>query len=139
MGRDITIDNTPFEVWLAFQLRHLTGKAHRESTAELARWRRFVTLASRYVYTGVRCDLHRPHEPLTSASVFILTTASIGDDHLRFADVHMAVVPVGKVDYSVTKGGVRLWAVVFVFIVLCSSLYSVFHNSELAVGELDGT
>lgn len=49
--------------------------------------------------------------------------------------MHMALVPAGKVDYSVTKGGLRLWAVVFVFIILCSCLYTVFQGTELAYGE----
>jgi len=49
-------------------------------------------------------------------------------DHLA-ADVHLAVVP-SKIDYSVTKGGLRLWGVLFVFIVLCSSMYGLVQQAE---------
>jgi hypothetical protein len=52
----------------------------------------------------------------------------------------MLVPTANKVDYSMTKGGLRLWAVVFVFIFMCSSLYTVFSAHELAemaVGELN--
>ncbi len=44
-----------------------------------------------------------------------------------------------RVDYSVTKGGLRVWAVLFIFIFLCSSLYTVFSAREIAeltVGEV---
>ncbi|KAM3727269.1 Aspartyl/asparaginyl beta-hydroxylase [Dirofilaria immitis] len=37
-----------------------------------------------------------------------------------------------RVDYSVTKGGLRLWAVLFVFVILCSSFYALFSTMELA-------
>ncbi|VDK50011.1 unnamed protein product [Anisakis simplex] len=43
-----------------------------------------------------------------------------------------------RIDYSVTKGGLRTWAVLFVFIFLCSSLYTIFSAkdlTELVVGE----
>ncbi|VDK37271.1 unnamed protein product [Gongylonema pulchrum] len=44
----------------------------------------------------------------------------------------MAVmVAPSKVDYSVTKGGLRLWAVLLVFVVLCSSLYTLFSAKDL--------
>ncbi|CAJ0949247.1 unnamed protein product, partial [Mesorhabditis belari] len=37
-----------------------------------------------------------------------------------------------RVDYSVTKGGARTWAVLLVFMFLCSSLYTVFSAKEVA-------
>ncbi len=36
-----------------------------------------------------------------------------------------------RVDYSVSKGGLRLWAVLFVFIVLCSSLYTALSSRDM--------
>lgn len=36
-----------------------------------------------------------------------------------------------RLDYSVTKGGLRLWIVVIVFILLISGLVTVFSNKEL--------
>ncbi|MFH4974056.1 hypothetical protein AB6A40_000765 [Gnathostoma spinigerum] len=35
-----------------------------------------------------------------------------------------------KVDYSVTKGGVRSWVVLLVFVLLCSSLYTIFSTKQ---------
>ncbi|KAL3990553.1 Aspartyl/Asparaginyl beta-hydroxylase family protein [Acanthocheilonema viteae] len=53
----------------------------------------------------------------------------------------MAVmVASSKVDYSVTKGGLRLWAVLLVFVILCSSFYTLFstmESTEVAF-EIDG-
>lgn len=47
------------------------------------------------------------------------------------APMAVMVTP-SKVDYSVTKGGLRLWAVLLVFVVLCSSLYTLFSAKEMA-------
>ncbi|OZC09010.1 hypothetical protein X798_03940 [Onchocerca flexuosa] len=45
----------------------------------------------------------------------------------------MAVmVAPSRVDYSVTKGGLRLWVVLLVFVILCSSFYTLFSTMELA-------
>uniref|UniRef100_A0A0R3RSC5 Asp_Arg_Hydrox domain-containing protein n=1 Tax=Elaeophora elaphi TaxID=1147741 RepID=A0A0R3RSC5_9BILA len=45
----------------------------------------------------------------------------------------MAVmVTPNRVDYSMTKGGLRLWAVLLVFVILCSSFYTLFSTMELA-------
>ncbi|PAV85118.1 hypothetical protein WR25_04534 [Diploscapter pachys] len=59
------------------------------------------------------------------------------------AGVHpmtVALAPAPKVDYSVTKGGARTWAVLLVFFFLCSSLYTVFSAKEIAelAVDLDG-
>ncbi|VDM95672.1 unnamed protein product [Thelazia callipaeda] len=40
------------------------------------------------------------------------------------------VVASSKVDYSVTKGGLKLWAVILVFVILCSSLYTLFSAKQ---------
>ncbi|KAK6112788.1 Aspartyl/Asparaginyl beta-hydroxylase family protein [Brugia pahangi] len=53
----------------------------------------------------------------------------------------MAVmVAPSRVDYSVTKGGLRLWTVLLVFVILCSSFYTLFSTMELAevAFEIDG-
>eukprot|EP00081_Caenorhabditis_elegans_P004410 NP_001123164.1 Uncharacterized protein CELE_K09A9.6 [Caenorhabditis elegans] len=42
----------------------------------------------------------------------------------------VALTPVPKVDYSVTKGGARTWIVLLVFIFLCSSLYTIFSAKD---------
>lgn len=36
-----------------------------------------------------------------------------------------------RLDYSMTKGGLRLWIVVIVFVLLVSGLITVFSNKEL--------
>lgn len=46
------------------------------------------------------------------------------------APVAVMITP-SKVDYSVTKGGVRLWVVLLVFVILCSSFYTLFSTMEL--------
>uniref|UniRef100_A0A915BAT3 Aspartyl/asparaginy/proline hydroxylase domain-containing protein n=1 Tax=Parascaris univalens TaxID=6257 RepID=A0A915BAT3_PARUN len=44
----------------------------------------------------------------------------------------MAVmVAPNRIDYSVTKGGLRTWVVLFVFIFLCSGLYTIFSARDL--------
>ncbi|VDM20632.1 unnamed protein product [Wuchereria bancrofti] len=50
------------------------------------------------------------------------------------------MVAPSRVDYSVTKGGLRLWTVLFVFVILCSSFYTLFSTMELAevAFEIDG-
>ncbi|CAG9533667.1 unnamed protein product [Cercopithifilaria johnstoni] len=55
------------------------------------------------------------------------------------APMAVMVAP-SRVDYSVTKGGVRLWAVLLVFVILCSSFYTLFSTVELAevAFEIDG-
>ncbi|VDK68106.1 unnamed protein product [Onchocerca ochengi] len=53
----------------------------------------------------------------------------------------MAVmVAPSRVDYSVTKGGLRLWGVLLVFVILCSSFYTLFSTMESAelAFEFDG-
>ncbi|TKR58619.1 hypothetical protein L596_030041 [Steinernema carpocapsae] len=55
--------------------------------------------------------------------------SSIGAGHVH--NMAVIVAPT-KVDYSVTKGGIRIWAVLFVFVFLCSSLYTVFSEGELS-------
>ncbi|CAJ0610193.1 unnamed protein product [Cylicocyclus nassatus] len=42
----------------------------------------------------------------------------------------VALAPVPKIDYSVTKGGARTWAVLLVFLFLCSGLYTIFSSRE---------
>ncbi|CAB3410281.1 unnamed protein product [Caenorhabditis bovis] len=42
----------------------------------------------------------------------------------------VALTPVPKVDYSVTKGGARTWIVLLVFFFLCSSLYTIFSAKD---------
>ncbi|KHJ85525.1 hypothetical protein OESDEN_14747 [Oesophagostomum dentatum] len=42
----------------------------------------------------------------------------------------VALAPVPKIDYSVTKGGARTWAVLLVFLFLCSGLYTIFSSKE---------
>jgi hypothetical protein len=114
--------DAPFELWLAVRTRRTVTALVDATVGELRKLAVFVRLAGLLVYRGVQLLLlHHAPDAFTPST--------------PIADMHMAVVPVSKVDYSVTKGGLRLWAVVFLFIVLCSSLYSVFHNSELAIGE----
>ncbi|KAK6766810.1 hypothetical protein RB195_026220 [Necator americanus] len=43
----------------------------------------------------------------------------------------VALAPVPRIDYSVTKGGARTWAVLLVFLFLCSGLYTIFSSKEL--------
>ncbi|VDM74731.1 unnamed protein product [Strongylus vulgaris] len=43
----------------------------------------------------------------------------------------VALAPVPKIDYSVTKGGARTWAVLLVFLFLCSGLYTIFSSKEI--------
>uniref|UniRef100_A0A1I7VPL1 TPR_REGION domain-containing protein n=1 Tax=Loa loa TaxID=7209 RepID=A0A1I7VPL1_LOALO len=47
------------------------------------------------------------------------------------APMAVMVAP-SRVDYSVTKGGLRLWAVLLVFVILCSSFYTLFSTMESA-------
>ncbi|KAJ1362442.1 hypothetical protein KIN20_021985 [Parelaphostrongylus tenuis] len=42
----------------------------------------------------------------------------------------VALAPVSKIDYSVTKGGARTWIVLLVFLFLCSGLYTIFSSKE---------
>ncbi len=47
----------------------------------------------------------------------------------------MAVVAArDRVDYSMAKGGLRYWTVMFVFLALCSSLYAVVNNIQTEDG-----
>ena len=52
---------------------------------------------------------------------------------------HMAVmVAPSRVDYSVNKGGLRSWAVIIVFVLLCSALLNIFSEErEGQFGEED--
>lgn len=43
----------------------------------------------------------------------------------------VAISPASKVDYSVTKGGARTWIVLLVFVLLCSSLHTIFSAKDL--------
>ncbi|CAD5234193.1 unnamed protein product [Bursaphelenchus xylophilus] len=53
--------------------------------------------------------------------------SSYGPGHVH----NMAVmVAPQKIDYSVTKGGLRSWAVLLVFILLCSALLAIFSESD---------
>ncbi|CAI2358163.1 unnamed protein product [Caenorhabditis sp. 36 PRJEB53466] len=49
----------------------------------------------------------------------------------------VALSPVPKVDYSVTKGGARTWIVLLVFIFLCSSLYTIFSAKDIGESHHD--
>lgn len=42
----------------------------------------------------------------------------------------VALAPVSRIDYSVTKGGARTWIVLLVFLFLCSGLYTIFSSRE---------
>ncbi|WKY16101.1 hypothetical protein Q1695_001074 [Nippostrongylus brasiliensis] len=42
----------------------------------------------------------------------------------------VALAPVPKIDYSVTKGGARTWTVLLVFLFLCSGLYTIFSSKD---------
>uniref|UniRef100_A0A7I4Z5S7 Asp_Arg_Hydrox domain-containing protein n=1 Tax=Haemonchus contortus TaxID=6289 RepID=A0A7I4Z5S7_HAECO len=46
----------------------------------------------------------------------------------------VALAPVHRIDYSVTKGGARTWAVLLVFLFLCSGLYTIFSSKDLPEG-----
>lgn len=46
----------------------------------------------------------------------------------------VALAPVHRIDYSVTKGGARTWAVLLVFLFLCSGLYTIFSSKDLSEG-----
>lgn len=35
-----------------------------------------------------------------------------------------------KLDYSVTKGGFKTWAVLIVFVLLCSALLAIFSEND---------
>ncbi|CAI5454375.1 unnamed protein product [Caenorhabditis angaria] len=48
----------------------------------------------------------------------------------------VALTPVPKVDYSVTKGGARTWIVLLVFVFLCSSLYTIFSDKNLRYSDV---
>uniref|UniRef100_A0A914CCF6 Aspartyl/asparaginy/proline hydroxylase domain-containing protein n=1 Tax=Acrobeloides nanus TaxID=290746 RepID=A0A914CCF6_9BILA len=68
--------------------------------------------------------------PATSAYVrpqFRRQGSSYGPGHVH--NMAVMVAPT-KVDYSVTKGGLRLWAVLFVFIFLCSALLTIFSDDS---------